>query len=419
MKGALYQAACVAIPKGLGGMLTILLNGLLLTRMTPVEFGVYAICVTLVTLADAVLGSAIDMSSVKLASAYRLTDQARAVAIEQWAVVVKIAFAGVALAMLLPVALPLSQALFHREDPELLTLVLAVAAGVLLMRSISVHLQLRGRFATYAGLELLAQAMRVLGICAVLIWFRPSAMTLTLAALAGTVLALAGGIRITRLRWQRLDLQWPVGREFLHALRWMFITFAFSALLARVDLLLLSRWATMDQVGIYAAAQVFAMIPEMLGLWLAVVFSPRVAPARLNGTLRRLMHRVQAGLGGIAALIALGAWVILEWGTRWLPPGYAGSAAVLMPLILGALAGMYALPITVPFIMFTRPGFIFAFDIITLPILLLAYYWAIAHHGAVGAAWVSAGSRLIKAATIQALAWVWSRPGSEPLTNPS
>lgn len=419
MRLALYQAACVAVPKGLGGVLAVVLNGLLLVRMTPVEFGVYMICVTLVTLGDAVLGSAIDMSSIKLASAYRLHDMRRAVAVEQWAAVLKIALTTAVLAAVLPLASTISPALFHRDDPALLTLVLAVAAGVLLMRSISAHLQLRQRFGAYAGLELLAQAMRAMGIGAVLLWFEPTAMTLTWAAAGGTVVALVAGVRIARLHWQPLDLRWAEGADFVRHLRWMLATFAFSSLLARMDLLLLTPWSTMEQVGIFAAAQVFASIPEMLGMWLAVVFSPRVAPARLNGTLRHLMNRVQLALAGIAALVILATWVVVQWGTQWLPPGYAGSTDVLMPLVLGALAGMLALPVTVPFLMFTKPGFILTYDLVTLPILLLAYYWAIGHSGAVGAAWVSGGSRIIKAAVLQGSAWMWMRPGNVPITSPS
>jgi O-antigen/teichoic acid export membrane protein len=410
MKGTLFQAACVAIPKGLGGLLTIVLNGLLLVRMTPTEFGIYAICMTLVTLADAVVGSAIDMSAVKLASTYRLRDTRRAVAIEQWAVAMKLGLTILVLAVFLPLAPTVSDVLFHRPDPVLLILVLVIAAGVLQMRSITTHLQLRGRFVHYAGLELLAQALRVLGIGAVLIWFEPSAVTLNWAALMGTALALLGGLKIAGLRWQRPDLKWAQGKEFLHSLRWIFATFAFSSLLGRVDVLLLTQWSTMDQVGLFAAAQVFAMIPELLGMWLAVVFSPRVAPARENGSLRHMMKRVQLGLGALATVIALGGWLALQWGVHWLPKGYAGSADVLMPLVLGALAGMLALPITMPFIMFTKPSFIFVYDLVTLPFLLLAYHFAIANSGAVGAAWVSAGSRLLKAATLQTLAWWWSRP---------
>ena len=39
-----------------------------------------------------------------------------------------------------------------------------------------------------------------------------------------------------------------------------------------------------------------------------------------------------------------------------------------------------------------------------------AYHLAIGHSGAVGAAWVSGGARIIKATVLQVVAWLWARP---------
>lgn len=417
MKGTLIQMACVTIPKGLGGVLTVVLNGVLLTRMTPAEFGVYAVCLTLVILAEAVLGNAIDMSAVKLASAYSLRDMPHAGAVERWAIVFKLGLSALTLSILLAFASPVSQALFHRHDPGLLVLTLSVAAGVLMMRSLSTHLQLQQRFSAYARIELLAQALRVCGIGVVLVSFAPSAEVLLWAALAGTILSLAGGLQITQFPWRHWHLEWSVGKEFLGTLRWMLATIVFSSLLARIDVLLLTRWSTIEQVGVFAAAQVFALIPEMLGLWLAVVFSRRVAPARADGTLLRMMTRVQLGLAAFALLVGFCAWLSLHSGAHWLPARYERSADVLMPLLIGALAGMLALPVTVPYILFTRPRFLLALDFLSLPLLVLAYHWAIGESGAIGAAWVSGGTRIMKSTLLLVLAWMWARQGSaEPAT---
>lgn len=419
MKATLLQMACVTIPKGLGGVLTIVLNGVLLARMTPAEFGVYSVCLTLVILAEAVLGTAIDMSAVKIASAYSRCDMQRVVAVEQWAIIVKLGVSALTLSTLLAFAASASQALFHRHDPILLALTLSVAAGVLMMRSLSTHLQLRQRFGAYASLELLAQALRVCGIAAVLMWFDPSAEMLIWAALAGTLLSLIGGLQITQLRWQHWCLEWSDGKEFLRTLRWMLATIAFSSLLSRIDLLLLTRWSSIEQVGVFAAAQLFALIPEMLGLWLTVVFSPRVVPARADGTLLRLMARVQICLGAFALVVGFGAWILLQSGAIGLPASYGQSTEVLMPLLIGALTGMLALPVTMPYLLFTRPRFTLAFDLLSLPLLVLVYHWAISESGAVGAAWVSGGTRIIKAVVLQASAWWWARQGSNTLTTTS
>ncbi|WP_457424708.1 lipopolysaccharide biosynthesis protein [Roseateles sp. P5_E7] len=411
MKRSLYQAVCVSLPKGLGGLLTIVLNGVLLTRMTAAEFGVYALCLLICTLADGVIGSAVDMSAVKLASVHRLQDSRRSAAIEQWAALIKIGFGLLLLLALSPWLAPLSTALFHREDPLLLALALIVAVGVLAMRSVALNMQLAQRFEAYAGLELWAQTLRVVGILAVLQWWQPSALALTLASVAGTTLAVLGGLRIARLGWPAAPLRWADGRELLVSLRWMLATFALSAIYVRLDLLALTRWSGIEQVGLFAAAQVFAFVPELFGMWVAVVFSGRVLPSHADGSLRPLMRRVQGSIASLAVVAALLTWLLLQWLPAWMPAAFVRSTDILWPLLLGALAGMVALPVTVPFVMFSRPGFILSYDLVSLPLLVLAYYWAIQHFGAVGAAWVSAVSRIIKSTALQACAWVWAQPG--------
>lgn len=419
MKRSLFQAACVAIPKGLGGALTVVLNGVLMTRLPPNEFGVYAISLVLIALVDAVPGAAIDMSAVKLASSERLHDRTRAAAIERWGVFIKLALSLAVVSLALTFAEPASVALFHQNAPELLLLVVVVATGVLLMRSLMMHLQLDQRFAAYAGLELLAQTLRVCGIGTVLLWFEVSALNLTIAAFTGTVLAVLGGLRIARLQPQPWTLPWPEGRALLRTLRWIFATFAVSSMLARVDLLLLARWSTIDQVGVFAAAQVYAQIPELLGLCLAVVFSPRLAAASAEGRLPELMRHVSGGALALAGVFALAGLALQHFAAPWLPPGYAASATAFLPLMVGALAGMVAMPLVVPYIMFTRPGFILSYDLLTLPLLLLAYRYAIIADGALGAAWVSGASRTLKALTLHGCAWHWARRHRGTLLSPS
>lgn len=409
VKAALFQAACVAVPKGLGGVLTVALNGVLLTRMTPAEFGVYAICLTLVLLADGILGAAVDMSAIKLASARRLHDTSRAVAIEQWAVLTKLlAFVLLGLCVMV-VAEPVTQLLFHRTDGLLLAVVTATGLGVLMQRSLFLNLQLRQRFAAYAGLELFAQGLRVAGVVLVIVLVPVNAMALMLAALAGTVLTGLAGLRIARIptawpRWQRHD-----GVEFGQTLRWMLITFASSAVLARIDVLLLTRGSTIEQVGLFAAAAVFAQIPELLGMYLGIVFSPRIATASATGDLRRMMAQVHTGLLLFAMLVFGGALLALHLAGDLLPVDYARSVDVFIPLLLASVVGMIALPVAVPFIMFVRPSLILKYDLLTLPMLLIAYHFAIESQGALGAAWVSGSARILKSGVLQVCAWMWAR----------
>lgn len=429
MKAALFQVACVAIPKALGGVIALGINALLMHHIGPAEFGVYAVCLTLTALADGVLGSAIDMSVVKLASAARVAHPARALAYERVGLLIKLALTAAALLLATLLAQPLSEGLFHRDDAPLLLMALAGSAGVLLLRSTFLHLQLSQRFGWYAILESVAQALRVAG-AAVAVWvLTPSAGTLIGAGLVGNGLALLLGVALAPALWLMWLARRPhhsgavsagtartdgAARELIRTLPWILLTFAFSAAITRIDLLLLAQWSTMEQAGIYAAGQVFAQIPELLGTYLAVVMSPKVAPATQQGRLPTLLSRVQKPL--LLAALALGACALLsiELARGWLPAEYAASAGVFMLLLAGSLAAMCAFPLVIPFVMFTKPRFIFQLDLATLPFILLAYAWAIPRFGAIGAAWVTGVSRLAKLGILQACAWAWARQDPPP-----
>jgi len=55
--------------------------------------------------------------------------------------------------------------------------------------------------------------------------------------------------------------------------------------------------------------------------------------------------------------------------------------------------------------MFMRPRLLLTVDLVTAPVLLVAYVLAIREYGAVGAAWVTSVSRLCKAGLAQLVAW--------------
>lgn len=414
MKASLVRIACVVIPKGLGGVLTIALSALLMRYMGPAEFGVWAMCLLMVALADGVLGSAIDMSVVKLASSWRTQDAHRAAQVERAGVVLKAGMTAAVLLLAAALAAPLSRALFHREDPALLLSAVATAGGVLLMRSAFLHLQLEQRFGGYAALETSAQVLRTGGVLAVVWLAAPSAWLLSMAALAGTVIAVLLGAWLTRGLWARSAA--AQGRkeargELLHNLRWILLTFAFSALLSRVDILLLTQWSDMEQVGLFAGGQIYAQIPELLGTYLAVVFAAKVAPYSADGRLAGLMRKVQPAMLVLALGTLAMAVLALQFGEHWLPAAYTRSGEVLLLLLAGTLAAMSAFPLVIPYVMFAKPTFIFKLDLLSLPLMLVGYWLAIRDHGAIGAAWVTGIGRLVKLGILHACAWHWAHQG--------
>lgn len=436
MKKTLTQLALVAVPKVLGGAFSVAVSGVLLHYLGPAEFGVYAIALTIVALTEGALGASIDMGVVKrasLAGGVSATDARR---FEQSGVFFKLALGAMVLGLLALAGEPLAQHLFG-HTPEtvpafaaggpasvlppslaaatlpLLLLTGGVATGVLLLRSLLLHLQLAQRFGAYCVLESWVQLLRVAAAVIAITVLTPSAFTLLGMMLFGTLAALALGAVLARPLWTALRPSRVAARELMGTIRWFLVTFAFSASLSRIDVLLLGKFGSLEQVGIYAAGQIFAQIPELVGTYLAVVFSAKVAPAAAAGQFPALLRKVQTACWTAAVLLGAAALVLVPMGTPWIPAVYADAAAILLILLPGTLAAMCAFPVAIPYVMFMRPRFIFLLDLVTLPIVLLAYYLAIREAGAVGAAWVTGLTRLIKLSVIQYVAWRWARCGMQ------
>ena len=145
-----------------------------------------------------------------------------------------------------------------------------------------------------------------------------------------------------------------------------------------------------------------------------MVFSAKIAPASASGQFPALLRKVQTACWSAAVLLWGGAFALVQIGTPWVPAAYADSTTIMLVLLPGTLAAMCAFPVAIPYVMFVRPRFIFLLDLVTLPIVLLAYYLAIREAGAVGAAWVTGLTRFIKLSAIQYVAWKWARCGMQP-----
>jgi len=398
----------VAIPKGLGGILMLLLNALLLRYLEPAAFGAYALCVAGILFADALIGSAFDLAVLRLAPQYRETDPVRAVAVEKAALLLKAAISLAAVAAIALFAAPLGGALLHDEMRGHLLVISAFGAFALLMlRSGLVYLQVRGEFALYGKLELLHGALKYGGIALLVITVMPHpGWILALFALAPACAVLPLARRYAREVGSARLARSGVAPELLRFVKWSFLTFACAGILARADLFLLTILADLTEVGLFSGAQVYAIIPELLGTYLAVVFSPRVMPLLRRGEFVPFYRRVQLALLIVAAASLLLALPLARWlGPLLLPPEFAASVGIVLALLPGALASFITFPLTLPFLMFLRPRLLLTVDLVTAPLLLIAYIMAIREHGAIGAAWVTSLSRVIKAGIAQVASW--------------
>lgn len=406
------ECLCVALPKLLSGAGTTAVQLVLLRYLGPEPYGMYALCVTGILLADGVLGSALDMGVLRLAPLYRLHDRTRSLAIEHTALLLKGALAAGTGGVLLVYAEPLSRYLFQHDGTALLLYLSSAAiCGLLMLRSSLVHLQVEQQFAQYGLLDLAHNVGKFGGIALVLgcVAVTP-AMLLACFALAPGAVFVVYLVTYGRVLWPRLPLAPGAGKELLGAVHWSLLTFGLGTLSSRLDIVLLTMQATMTHVGLFSGAQTFALIPELLGTYLGVVLSPRIMPLYQAGRFFPFFRRFQLASFGACGVCYVLAWLSMERVAPWLLPAtFAPSAKLILVLLPGALAGLATFPLTIAFLMFVRPKFLVAMECVAAPLVVLLYLYAIQQHGALGAAWVTSGSRVLKAALAQAVAWKWAR----------
>jgi len=404
----LGDVVLVAGPKVLNGLGTIGMNLLLLRHFGPEQFGVYSLAVASILLFDAVLGSAIDMGVLRLAPLHRESDSERARAVERTAIGFKLTL-GLSVAIaLLWFAEPLARHFFQSDGHAHLIYISAGATiAMLLLRSAQVHLQVEGNFKLYALVDLTHFFLKFGGIAALLVLGSVSPGL----ALGLFVLGPASGMALfALLRGTSLFRVLPLRRaplaELLSCVKWFLLTFCLSSVLARIDLFLLSSWGPIGEVGILSAAYALALGFELLGTYLAVVYSPKVMPlcreSRFGAFYRRFQSRLLLACLGLLVGGVVGVSIL---GPVLLPPSFEPAGVTFLLLLPGALAAFATFPLTLAFVMFLRPRFIFALDCLSIPVLLAGYALVIPRHGAVGAAVVTSAGRLIKAVMTQIVAW--------------
>ncbi|MGB8472936.1 MAG: hypothetical protein WCE61_02485 [Candidatus Acidiferrum sp.] len=411
-KNDLLEFLCVAAPKIIGGICSLALNLLLLRYFGPEEFGLYALCTAAILLSDAIFGSAVDLGVVRLASVNQGTAPASALIIQKAAFYIKVTVVLVATGFVMLSAGVIERDVLHRTNTgQLIFLSCLAALGLMLLRSAQTNVQIERNFPLYGGLEILQLSMKYGGISLllafgsvkpgwVLFFFAagPLAAFLTWLALVSKKFRGVGRVRLEHFQ------------SLFRTVKWFALTFGLGALLSRLDIFLVSTWSSISEAGIFGAAQVFALIPQMLGTYMAVVYSPRLMPYLRDGKFADFFRQFQTIMIAFCVVIFALAFPALKFFGTWVLPGrFVTAHSAILVLLPGALAGLATFPVTITFLMFVRPRFLFTLDCIVLPFVILSYAYAIPRYGAIGAAWVTSGSCVTRAAIAQLTAWRWLR----------
>jgi O-antigen/teichoic acid export membrane protein len=397
----------VAVPKVLGGAIQVCFGVVLVRFLGPKSFGMLSVCLAAVIVCDSIFGSAIDMSIFRLAPLYRDRNPLAALQIEKAGLVIKPIGALVAI---LPIAFfgpRLSRALFQTPNgAPLLYLTLVALLGSLLIRSTQVHFQIERRFRLYGVTDLL-DTFLCFGTISVLLLAGIRSPGKILAVYAGVPIIVSAIVLATLARKMALTQVAPEAtRALLRTLKWFLVTVIVGSLFSRMDLFFVSAFAGVQEAGIYSAAQIFALLPALMGLYLSAVFSPRVMPLWQEGKLKPIYIRYQAGLAVTALLTYFLSLLLLPRLTsHLLPESFRRSSDVILALLPAGLCSFLSFPWTIPFLLYMRPKLLVVIDCIGLAILAPLYIGIARHAGAVGVAALTSGAMLVRTLIHQWLAW--------------
>ena len=406
MRKSVHEFLWVALPKASGAAFQLGLNLILLRYFGPEQFGLVAVCLSIIILSDAVLGSAFDVAILRQAPLYQLNDPVRSLQIQQAGLIMKPVL-GVLIAVPLVVfGSRMSALLFHgRGTTSLLYITAAAVFSLLLLRSVQAHFQVGRKFRGYGALDIGHNTVRY-GGTALLLWMHV-ATPLRVVALYALGPGLIALVLLATIAKPLITV--PVSllavRQIFDLIKSYLPTAAVGSITTRIDLFFVSSLLGVGQAGVFAAAQTLILAPQLVGMYMGVVFAPRIMPLFQAGELRAVYNRFQkytmvvccgtylAGLAMTTKLIAVA-----------LPASFQNATPVAIILLPVGLAAVVNFPWTVSFLMFMRPQFLLKFDLVGLPILAVLYSLVVPAYGLPGAAYVTTGYALIKTIALQKVA---------------
>lgn len=399
------------------GMASFLIRVGLVRFLDPAAYGTLIFGLNCLMLFDALVGYALDVGTVALLTRGERCEGARIRPVEKAAIRLKLAL-GAALAVLFAFAGEwLGGRFLHAPGGREFFLILAAGGvSILLVRSAQVYFQARLRFRVFAAIDLAHSSLRILLVAAVVFAGRPSAVAVLgcYAAAAALVVAAFFAYGAAPAAWRSVRPGWSDGRTLVSVSAPILASVGAGAIVSRMDMFLLALRTDPVQLGLYGAALTLAMIPEIVGAYLAPVFLPRILPALEAGGFRALFRRfhlaVYAVVGALAVLAFAAGQPLLA---LFLPAKYHASIVMTLIMVPGMLAAASYFPLTLNFLLMTRPRAALTIDVVGAPLLAAAFWFLAPAYGALGAAWITCLHRLLKAGAMQGCALYLSRrPGA-------
>jgi len=370
--------------------------------------GIYTICEAIIKIMWSCLGNPLDLAVLRRVPIYLRSDRPRALNIIRSAFLARIAFGGAAFAGILLLSDHLSLWFMAGIDPGTLFILTGFGViGDLLSRSVLNYFQATEAFGRYVLIETVVQVGRF-----VLIVTLACTDNLTVQTAVGSyvVMAYVGflfGICLLprdifgKSLAHRADII-----EILHFSKWIISGMVIAALYERMDVLMLGRFWTPDEVGIYATAFKLAMLPELLVWCLSTIFYPRVVDLYrtdkfISWVKNYLKLALPLGAIAVTASLLLGDIAI----TIIFDGEFPESVQPFYLLVIGMFVWLVLAPLPMALLALVAPKKIVAITSFQLVLMFAGGVLLIGQFGFMGAAILIMSVRILIGFVIFILAW--------------
>lgn len=394
----LKQLTVVTLGRGIGFVLAIGTNILLVRLLGPAEYGVLALFLALITICIGILSEALDVALLRFLPLQLAAESGRADLYFLAAVTLK-GFLIVGLGIVAFLAMDsVGTWLSLTEDrAELLSWVLIGVAGTMLLRSCVAYYQATHQLRRFVYAELCHTVCKLLfiGSCAVM-----GVLTAANAMVGIGLIALVVGVVtwVYLLKSERIALKLAPNQtaELWHFTKWVMLSFTIATIHSRADIPLLAHFRGAAEVGHYSAAITLSSVSEIILSFAAGAITPKIMVWMEQGRMTDFLKRCLR-YGIAPCLVAIGAvWIFAEPVISLLySETYRPTVFLFQILSTGTLLWCLALPLAAPLVCMHRPRWEVLQNILVLLLMAGGSVFLIPSLGAIGTAYLVSGIKIL------------------------
>jgi O-antigen/teichoic acid export membrane protein len=370
--------------------LTFLITLLLLSLVTPIEYKLYGVFITVLATVNQFTDSGLHQSFIRFYALNNETNPARAALYLRFSYRVKWMLTitvGCILLVFAPVIADVLLATPELTGPIRVLSIGAIGSGI--FEFIQAVFQARQEFKRLTMIRICEGFLKLLFIVIALTAGLFSLDVVYAAYIVAPILTTAWGLVLARPGsvFSAIDNVRVIGKEMFEFGKWMMLTSFATMFLMRIDVFMISGILAdrSYESGLYIAAARLCTPFVVLAGSVSTIFFPKAMELRNYAQMRRYVMKsfqVTIPLVAMSALYLLGMIFIIP---RWFP-NYTGALPLFAVLFIGYAWTIFGNPLTILVLTINRARVVTYISVVQLAVTIASHYWFITHYGGLGAA---------------------------------